>query len=794
MNANTRELIFSSLGGLTISYAGYFLILQNLRMPSMWRFGLIFILLFSFTAALYLLRNQSHYGRAAIQGIAAIFILLNLIAAIKLDFLNLPYTIPLLPIQSLSLTSGADQTPVQIKSFGTEIYEDLNLEQLNYETGWQLEGKRRLSQLPGMEELLTWTGKPGQYFYIETVNCASCGTLSLSYRGETTSFSLDDSSQNTTIHTYQFPSLVWHKILNFITLEGALLVLSGIFVVVFSLIQNRSRASTTPSKGITSLAKIPPQVWLILFPVVVFGFKIAPVLFNDDWGQIIRPIYEENMLFFDPAARRPMHISLAWVISKIFPNHQAVLMMQIAHLVVIIMIGLVMYQLLARLLGSNWQAVLGALLCIVYPSDYTYFYLSLLGTRFAFFITLLALLLFYKYIKSGRTFYVWISVALVLSGLLTYEGQFGIYLAWPVVLSIITSFKTIKKRAAGLIVYYLPAAIFPVWRVAIQPLFYQDAKIGQLTEGTSGLLTSFIWGIKTILGGFWPPYRDTSWITSKNFSILAGALLLCVLFFLISRQKALANIANNAGVDKANHLPLLAAGALLWVSGYFPIIINYSPNIWGHLSRVNIFSVPGAVLILIALFQMIARGLTPRGNRAVLAVNSGLLFLIMLGAVVHIQVQESFGRTWQDTRSFYQQLFQLAPDLEEDTHLYFYFSGEEKSLTPHRPLITTSWELLRAVEVFYDLTVDVVSYRYQKITVPEFPGLDVIGANVHKEYFHPQLRSENLLALNYDLQTGQLSIIEDISDHFSPQFQQNYQPFDHILPLHQEIPSRKLVD
>ncbi|MBN2046149.1 MAG: hypothetical protein JW757_14090 [Anaerolineales bacterium] len=795
MKEKITAIVLSGLGGTLISYTAYFLVLQNLGINSLTRFSLVFALLILIAALLFLLFKSYDFNQTILKGILALFLFLNLIVSVKADYLDLPYTITLLPVQTIQLTPQNSQTPVTIRSYGTDLYADLNFDQISKQKGWSLNNYGHLTQTQGTAEPINWSGKPGQFIYFELASCSDCGSMQVESRGKTSSFPLDEASLPSGRLIYTFPSLAWHRILNFAALQGALLAFSALLIASARLIRVKTKPANAKADKFSFPRRIPTDLWLILFPLIIFGFKLSPVIFNDDWCQIIQPIHAGSFQFFDYAARRPMHLSLHWVISKIFPLHQAVIMMQVIQLAVIILIGLVIYRLLQKLLGDkDWLALLGALLCVVYPSDYTYFYLSLLGTRFAFLITLTAMLLFTRYLESNRIANVWASVVLVLAGLLIYEGQFGVYLVWPLVIGLIFSFNSLKDRTAGLAVYYLPALVFPVWRFGIQPLFYQDSKFGHLTEVFSGIIPSINWGFRTILGGFWPPYQDASWLTVKNYLILAAALIFCVLAYLAANQAAQANHPRKAAQQtQCNYRWQLAAGILLWAGGYFPIIINYPPNIWGHLSRVNIFTVPGAVLILSALLQIITTSLGWGQNASASAVNASMILLIFLGAAVHVQVQQSFIRSWQETKSFYQQVFNLAPDLEEGTQIYLYLHGEDGTQTTHRPLITTSWEPRCAFFVFYDSKVNQFAYSYQKITVPDFPGLSVLGGNIQDQYL-PTLNPEHLLALSYDLGTKQVKVIEDISGYLGAGYQEKYHPLDLITPQEQENLSRRLID
>jgi hypothetical protein len=336
--------------------------------------------------------------------------------------------------------------------------------------------------------------------------------------------------------------------------------------------------------------------------------------------------------------------------------------------------------------------------------------------------------------------------------------------------------------------------IFPLWRLLIHPLFYQDTKLDQLAVESSDLLTSISWAIRALLGGFQFPYQDAGWLTTKNLVIIAAVFLLGILFFIAIRDKGLPSGEQLSQPDVKGNFRLLAAGILLWGSGYIPIIINLTPNIWGHLSRVNTFAAPGAALLLVTIIKKITDSLTWEKYHSALAINASLVFLILFGAVVHLQVQESAGRSWEDTTGFFQQVFELAPDLAEGTQIYLDLQGENVSPTTHRSLITSPWEPQCIAEVLYDSSVTAFSYRHQHMSVPDFPRLNILGGNIHREFIASSIAPENLVAFAYDQGSRQVSLVEDCTPLFGEEFQSKYHPMDHIIPLEREITSRTLVD
>ena len=799
MNKRFLQAFLILLFGLSTGYAAYFLVLQYLDLTSPIRFGLVAGIVVLSAGALNLGYSKVELTRKMSAGIFALFILANLIAIVPIGFENFPYTITLLPVRSFALQVEASQNPVQLVEYGTSLYQDLNFNQFEIGEGWQVKQNGSLLQAAGNSGDLTWTGKPGESIYFVFRQCQTCTVTISNSIGAILEFNLQgEPSEQTVLVSVSAGNLTAHRALNVLSFEAALLAVSALVWAGLSRIRLgwklrllRVNVSSLPERYRNFL----PIIIIILFPVVLFSFKIEPIIFNDDWCQLILPMNEGTFDFFILNSRRPMHLSVGWVFYKFLSLQGTIYAMQIAHLVILAATGVLVYFLLRKILyGAIKVALFAALLWMIFPNDYTHFYLSILGIRAAHLLTLAGFYLFIKYLESDRLSYVLAASVLHLVSYFMYEAQLGLILVWPVAALFIYRKKRWLKNLSGMLIYYASTGIFLLWRLIVHPNFYQDSKLTYLEFSLPALLRAYLLGLKTILGGFQFPYQDASWITLENILILTASAIVILSAYLLARGGRFEKPNDDTlGPTTGFHLRLLGVGAILWAAGYIPIILNYQPNIWGHLSRVNIIPNLGAILIIVAvlkmLFDSILEDRTRWGNLVVLV----LAFLVLFAGVVQVQVQESFADSWQDVKTFYQELFEAVPQVRAGTHMVIYLSGDEQDPTYHRPIFSSNWEPVCALQVLYDQP-DLQATAIYEDSQPDPSRLITIGFAMGREASPQIFDIGQVLGVEYDQSGRSLTVLDNGDFLFEKGDRDAYQPWDRILPLEEKIDSRELVN
>ena len=760
--------------------------------------------------------------RRSVWGAAGIFILINLVATGY--SLHTPYAYLFLPTQTVRIKPLSNDT-IKLVSYNTELVQEISISNFRDHVGWSAVNNQ-IKHEGGQNHDLVWQGKPGQFVELEFATCVDCGQVKISWNASNTQeVDLSGSSGGENlILRHDYPPLIGHKLVNLLALELSIflagLILSNIRRSLLSSVSvadrpyladnperqtDRAAAQLPPeqasipslqgaSKNQTPRGQILPILSLAFFTLVVYGLKIQPILFNDDWS-IMFTLKFNLMKPFMVYERRPLHWFLAWLSNQFLPLEKAVygmyLMLVLLSLITAVLIYFVVHQILENQASF---ALLTAALWLVFPNDYTRLYISTLGIRFAFALLLIVMLFFIRFMRTEKWLVGALTIPLLILSLLMYEGQLGLAFVWPIILVILYRRDISWTKILGIVAYYLAIAMFVYWKLVAQPQIYQDSKIENLNLPPSEILTRYLQAVGTIFGGFQLPYQDGSWLSLGNVAFLIAIVLGLVAIYAILAR--LNRQEDQTDIDKTlkMNLYIFVFGAVLWIAGYVPIILNYQPNIYGHLSRVNLFSIPGAALILLATIHTILVSMSPSHAIAEKLTIVFVLPLIFVGAVVQLQTQEAYNQSWDEAKIFYQELFNQIPDVRSGTHIILELSGYENNSTIYRPLFSSSWAAWCALRVLYDDIDLVVNYKYNQIAVPYYPSFNILTSTLQTDTISAIGDPGKLIVIDYDRQTHALRIRKDISDLQENIVDDGYSPQDRILPLKAPILSRRIVD
>ena len=123
----------------------------------------------------------------------------------------------------------------------------------------------------------------------------------------------------------------------------------------------------------------------------------------------------------------------------------------------------------------------------------------------------------------------------------------------------------------------------------------------------------------------------------------------------------------------------------------------------------------------------------------------------------------------------------------------FLLEGYQQTSSYYRPLFSSSWEAFTALRVLYDDADLMVSYQYNEIAVPQFPGFNILPSTLESESMFPITHPERLVVIRYNRESEEFRIQEDLSVFPGYDFPA-YAPYDRIVPLKREIQSRKIVE
>ncbi len=733
-------------------------------------------------------------SRSFWYGVVAAYVLLNLIAVAFFDLT--PYTYRLLPVQTIRIEPLSGERPVEIHAFSTQVNNRIGIRGFSHSEGWRYEGGRIVSDI-GADQPLVWEGRPGEFVRIQFQACEQCGQVRLQNQAGTEQ--LIDLNRPAGLFTYEYtyPSLLFHRLANLILLQGG--TLAGAMLLVFlSREFYRRLHSRLPGSdhSFRHLSDIFPILVLVSIAVVTYLINLRPVLFNDDWCQIVYSINFDRLELFMFYERRPLHLWLPWLFSRFLPLDATIYALHYSQVILIAITSGLIYKFMRQLPGiRGWFAFLIAALWLLYPSDYTRLYITMSGHRTVYLLLILAMIVFLLGVRLKVSWYGLLAGLIISVSLLIYEGQLGLGLILPLMIIAFFWHQRSKHWWVGLVGYYFPILVFVFWRLILQPQIYTDAKLESLSFNLVETSGRYFEALRTIIGGFQFPFRDFSWLTTGLVITFIGLLvILLVAFQVANRLRSKDEETLELYTAFQSNIRIFLMGLVLWAAGYFPIILNFPPNIYGHLSRVNIFSIPGAAMMLLALVDIIMLSISRNRKEAMTLTILAMMPVMLVAGMIQLQVKESYDRSWQEAKVFYQGLLEIVPDLKPDTQVVFLLDGYERTATTHRPVFSSYWEAWCALRVLYDQPELQVNYRYRSIYVPPFPAMNVLAGAMDKESMDTISDPSRLLVIIYDHSNGRISISPDGAGLFDDYLMANYNPQDRILPLSRQIPSRRLID
>jgi hypothetical protein len=712
---------------------------------------------------------------------------------------RIPYPNWALPKQKIEITPQSNHQSIKIRSINTELLDRIQLKKITINEGWTLKNNQ-LIYVGDQAQSVFWERMPGQNIEIRFSSCSSCGKVLISWGDQTSEIvdlSLHASDGEVTVE-HTFPSLLLYRLTSLVVLQ--------IFIVTMTLIlmwwgQGILKISLSPPNS--KFQRLPsfsqyswmPILSLGIMTVIVYGIKLQSILFNDDWS-IYYDIQFDNLEAFMLHERRPLHWFWNWFFNQIWPPDIALDLTFLFIVVILFLSSVLIYKLALELLpDKKWFAILFALLFLVFPSDYTRLYMTMANHRFAFLLMLLAMILSTKLMRTNRLIFGALSFPLIAISVLVYEGQLGLMIAWPIILVMVFHRELSWQKIFGLSGYFFIIGLFSIWRLFIQPqYFFQDSKLENIGLHPGEILERYLQSLRTILLGFRFPFPDTSWLSIQNLFIVILLLVCSVgLYFLISFLRQPSATEPKQRLTLNHQIAIFAIGVILWAAGYFPILLNYQANIYGHISRINLFSIAGASLVLVVLIYAIASLISATTEIALNLTLLTVIALILVGSNVQIQTQESYNQSWNENKKFFQALFTEIPNVKPETHFYFFLEGFEETSNLYRPLFSSSWEAENSLRVLYDQKRLRVSYQYDQITVPKYPGFNILPSTLESKNIIPITNPEQLIVIRFNRQTGALEIVEN-RDLLPDDDLSGYAPYNRILPFDKPIPVRKIIE
>jgi hypothetical protein len=406
--------------------------------------------------------------------------------------------------------------------------------------------------------------------------------------------------------------------------------------------------------------------------------------------------------------------------------------------------------------------------------------------RFWWLVSLGVIWLMMIFVESGNKWIYILAMIGIAVPLGAYEGQFGIILLASFLITFFRRKTPLKRRVILLGSVIGIAFAFLVWRTFIQPLFLEinDAYVESLQFNPAILITRYLNGLKIFtVDWFVPIYAQLKLSGFNLINCVLTYISICsvVIIWLSSRTVGSASLKISQRVSEAKSYAIIfLTGGAFWVAGYIPVILLYSPSPAGNASRVNLFAVLGASMMLVSITFILATLLTNSTFTKRLMVISVLLPFIFAGVFAQLQTNKENKISWEIQKKIWNGIFEAVPNIKDQKQIVVIIPGYQQ-LRPfeHYPF-RSGWEIEAGVQILYN-NLNISGNFYYK---------DILSADLlfTKNGFRPIQTSriipyKKLIFVYYDPQSNTVEIIDDLEKKLQLPFSvNNYNPNENILP------------
>jgi hypothetical protein len=329
------------------------------------------------------------------------------------------------------------------------------------------------------------------------------------------------------------------------------------------------------------------------------------------------------------------------------------------------------YLLLRKWLG-HWAAILAGCLLVLIPADTTRIFLlhsAHVHTSLTF--LLIALLI-------NRTRFWPASYPIAGLCLLSYETAFLPFIVFPLF------FADRQKRVSRWLLHLTGCGVVLAIVFGIR-LHLGDARANSVVSAPGEMLwkmVSSLWiGPETSLAILGKAAVEAPH-AQPPFAFLFAALVA----FLLAVSPRLINEPLEAESPNRSKIgAVFLAGLAAWIFAYALTLTNYPPiQETGRLTSTHVAAVFGLACAIAAL----AAYLRSLGHSAIrLAVTAIMAIVVGWLTLYSFRIQSGFAYTWAQERRFWQQIFQLCPDITPKTRIFI--SGKEGRQSEF--ILTNSW-------------------------------------------------------------------------------------------------------
>ncbi len=473
------------------------------------------------------------------------------------------------------------------------------------------------------------------------------------------------------------------------------------------------------------LKTIQLKYWMIPIFVVTltfiidFRYYITPPIHSDDWSILLDQIQTRFQIvnFYD---RRPLIDLPYYVLASLFGTN--LFCHYLTNFIILFLIGCMVYFVTKKSFPNySWLALPTALICIIYPLDFTKTWLVHVHAHLVLLIDLLVIYLLLAYKQNGKWWKLLVANILFIISLLIYEAGLGIVMmvAFLVIFDSGTS-RVYKFRI--ITTTLITGIIYVVWRTHIQTSIFnlQDVYLEQFNMSLITIAHRYIYGFIYILYSWIRPIIQ--FLGSSKLTIVAATGLALIVLFIGSLPRIVKSAKTSDSFPWDHRVKVIKAlsiivliGLLLWAAGYIPVIGLKGPTLDGNSTRNNLFAIAGASIMLVSSISSLVALKVKTYDEISKKTSLLIIPFVVIGVVYQIWSQNQRFNSWEDQKTIWNNVLEIAPALHENSKVGIIIPGY-KDLAYFQILpFTWRWDARNATRILYnDQSLDAFYYYLER--------------------------------------------------------------------------------
>lgn len=524
---------------------------------------------------------------------------------------------------------------------------------------------------------------------------------------------------------------------------------------------------------------------LLTTSLIAYGTLGSTIISSDDWTYIVEMYVFGNLSPINLDDRRPLALTFYFAMTSIFGLR--VEYYYFVNFLIIFLSAYLVYMIVKRVFPNlGWFASLVALTYLVYPVDYTRTWIIMSYIRFWWLVSLGVIWLLLEFVESGNKWKYILAMIGIIIPLGAYEGQFGITLLAIALIAFLIP-RTPTKRKLTLLGSVLTIGLsFFIWRIYIQPKFLEvkDTYVGAIQFSPAVIIDRYLQGFDVFIKGWFAPIQaqlELSGFNIINWTLLYIIICCVATLWLFSKTTLIARLQFNQKISmmKSYFITFMTGGAF-WIAGYIPIIGLYTPSLRGVTSRVNLYAVFGASLLIVSAVAILATLVSRTTFQLHFLTTAFILPLLIAGIFVQLQLNKENQIAWETQKNIWNGIFETISGIRDEKKIVVIIPGFER-LRPFAsyPFIS-GWEIDAGTKVLYN-NPDIGGYYFFKDT--QSPENHFLKNGFRPIPTNKVVSYKKLIFLSYDPQSKTVELVDNLTEAMSLPFEvNNYNPYENIAP------------